>query len=372
MANANQFDATELLTPALIVDTDVVRRNIGCMRTLLDGDLSRWRPHLKTVKIPAVMRILLESGVRTAKCATTRELLVACESGFEDVLVAFSHMGANAARVAGIASQFPSVKVSTIIENPDQIEAWRNTSVGLFIDINPGMNRTGIEEARAPEIGRLAHEIQAEGLNFRGLHAYDGHATEQNLEERTAKAHQRYRHLMKVVDEVNSSYAQVREVVTTGTPALPCAVSFEPFRTGAFRHQVSPGTTVYCDVSSLKQLPESYGFAPAVSVISRVISHPLRGVITCDAGHKAVSVDSGVPNCEVVGHPELQPLKPSEEHLPIQVPAGVEPPPLGAILRLIPRHVCPTVNNANFAVLLSGGSIASVEEVSARGHERPI
>lgn len=372
MARSNNAPFDHLLTPALIVDTDIVRQNIGCMQRLLGGDLRRWRPHLKTVKISRVMRMLVDAGVHTAKCATTRELLVACESGFDDVLVSFSHMGANAARVAQIAEQFPNVHVSTLVEDAEQIASWRGTRIGIFVDVNLGMNRTGIEEERGADIARLIREILDAGLDFRGLHGYDGHATEENVDERTEHAHARYRKLIELVDQLKSAGMPVREIVTTGTPALPCGASFEPFRSGSFRHQVSPGTTVYCDLSSLKQLPEAYGFAPAVSVLSRVISHPLPNVITCDAGHKAVSVDSGVPNCAAVGHPELRPLKPSEEHLPIEVAPGSEAPRLGSLLRLIPRHVCPTVNNANFAVLIAGGEISSIEEVTARGHERPL
>lgn len=345
----------DLRTPALLIDTDVVRNNIECMKRLLRGDLSRWRPHLKTVKVPAIMRMLVEAGVRTAKCATSGELLAACESGFEDVLVAFPHMGANADRIAAIARQFPQVRVSALVEAEEQLQIWRRTPVSLFLDVNIGMNRTGTSDAV-----RLLKSAP-----FRGIHAYDGHATEANLEERTAKAHEPYRHLMQLAGDV-------REVITTGTPALPCAISFEEFSAAQFHHQVSPGTIVYCDLNSLSQLPGSYGFSAAVSVLTRVVSHPLPNVITCDAGHKAVSVDSGVPNCAVQGYPELRPLHPSEEHLPIEIPQGMQVPELGSLMLLTPRHVCPTVNNANFAVLVRKGVIQSVESVSARGHERPL
>jgi D-serine deaminase-like pyridoxal phosphate-dependent protein len=95
-------------------------------------------------------------------------------------------------------------------------------------------------------------------------------------------------------------------------------------------------------------------------------------VITCDAGHKSVSVDSGVPNCAVMGEPGLAPMKPSEEHLPIAIASDASPPALGSILYLLPRHICPTVNNANYAVLVEDGAVSSIVEVTARGHERPL
>jgi D-serine deaminase-like pyridoxal phosphate-dependent protein len=122
----------------------------------------------------------------------------------------------------------------------------------------------------------------------------------------------------------------------------------------------------------LAQLPAGYGFGPAVLVLTRVVSHPQEGMITCDAGHKAVSADAGVPTCAVVGHPELTPLSPSEEHLPMEVAKSAARPQIGDPLYLLPRHVCPTVNNFDCALLVRNGQIESVEQVSARGRETPL
>jgi D-serine deaminase-like pyridoxal phosphate-dependent protein len=111
---------------------------------------------------------------------------------------------------------------------------------------------------------------------------------------------------------------------------------------------------------------------PAVLVAARVVSRPCAGKITCDAGHKAVSADAGVPTCVVVGHPELTPLAPSEEHLPMAVEQAAETPRVGEILYLLPRHVCPTVNNFDEALLVGNNAIEKVEKVTARGHEAPL
>ena len=161
------------------------------------------------------------------------------------------------------------------------------------------------------------------------------------------------------------------EVITAGTPTFPCSLSYEGFHGGGFIHRVSPGTIVYCDAITLAQLPGEYGYAPAVLVLTRVVSRPHDGIVTCDAGHKAVSADAGVPTCVVVGHPELTPLAPSEEHLPMALSESAGPQ-VGEALYLLPRHVCPTVNNFDSALLVRDGQIASVEKVSARGREAPL
>jgi D-serine deaminase-like pyridoxal phosphate-dependent protein len=102
------------------------------------------------------------------------------------------------------------------------------------------------------------------------------------------------------------------------------------------------------------------------------VSHPRSGIVTCDAGHKVVSADAGVPTCLVVGHPELTPLSPSEEHLPIAVREGTSGPQVGDALYLLLRHICPTVNNFDCALMVRNGNIESVDNVSARGHESPL
>ena len=164
----------------------------------------------------------------------------------------------------------------------------------------------------------------------------------------------------------------VPEVITAGTPTFPCSLAYEGFHGGGFIHRVSPGTLVYCDATSLAQLPSEYGYAPAVLVLTRVVSRPHDGIVTCDAGHKAVSADAGVPTCVVVGHPELIPLTPSEEHLPLNSNDEMRRPQVGEALYLLPRHVCPTVNNFDSALLVRDGQIVSVEKVSARGREAPL
>jgi D-serine deaminase-like pyridoxal phosphate-dependent protein len=119
-------------------------------------------------------------------------------------------------------------------------------------------------------------------------------------------------------------------------------------------------------------LPAEYDYRPAAAVVSSVVSHPAPRRITCDAGHKTVSADAGVPTCAVLGRPDLSPARPSEEHLPIDVAHGSELPAIGDALYLVPRHVCPTVNNFDHALLMSGGRILGVERVTARGREAPL
>jgi D-serine deaminase-like pyridoxal phosphate-dependent protein len=362
----------EALTPALVIYPEIVASNLERTLALLGGDGSRWRVHIKTAKVGYTLRMLVERGFRKFKCATTLELLTACECGAEDVLFAYPSMGANARRVQELAAQFPQVRVSVLAENEDQMRQWRGSRVGVFLDINPGMNRTGVEQNAVAEIVELVRAIYSAGLKFYGLHYYDGHLGGLAFEERAKAAHRGYDQLLKIVATLENGGMQVPEVITAGTPSFPAALSYAGFRGQSFVHRVSPGTIVYCDATSLAQLPAEYGYRPAALVMARVVSRPRAGTVTCDAGHKTVSADAGVPTCVALGHPELTPLSPSEEHLPFSVADGARGPKIGDILYLLPRHVCPTVNNFDCALLVRDGEIEAVEKVSARGREAPL
>jgi D-serine deaminase-like pyridoxal phosphate-dependent protein len=361
-----------VLTPALVVYPEIISSNIEQTLRLLDGHANRWRVHIKTAKLDYTLRMLVERGVRNFKCATTLELLVACHSGARDVLVAYPMVGANARRVNEIAEAYPQVRVSVLAENEEQVLQWRSSRVGVFLDINPGMNRTGIEQSHSAEVVRLVGVVKDAGLEFRGLHYYDGQYGGLEECERTAAAHAGYDGLLKVVSEVERSGVSVPEVITAGTPTLPCSLAYPGFRGQKFVHRVSPGTVTYNDATSLAQLPAEYRLRPAVLVLTRVVSKPSQGMITCDAGHKAVSADAGVPTCVVVGHPDLSPLSPSEEHLPMAVAGDAAGPEVGEALYLLPRHVCPTVNNFDCAIMVRNGQIEAVEKVTARGREAPL
>jgi D-serine deaminase-like pyridoxal phosphate-dependent protein len=360
-----------VLSPALVLYPEIIASNIDLTVQLLGGNADRWRVHIKTSKLAYTLRMLVNRGVRNFKCATTLELLVGCQSGATDILIAYPMVGANARRVREIAEQFPNVRISILIENEEQLRQWVGSPIGIFLDINPGMNRTGVEPDQAENIVHTIGQTADHGLEFRGLHYYDGQYGGFEERERSAPAHAGYDALLGLAAEIRRAGLSVPEIVTAGTPTFPSSLTYQGFHGKDFIHRVSPGTIVYGDATSLAQLPRDWNYSPAALVLTRVVSRPHEGIITCDAGHKTVSADAGFPTCVVVGHPELTPLSPSEEHLPMQSKSAPVPE-IGETLYLLPRHVCPTVNNFDCALIVREGRTESVERVSARGRETPV
>src|SRR5262249_911420 len=264
-----------VMTPALAIYPDIVDANIEATLRVLGGDPNRWRPHVKTSKLGFIMRRLAERGVVNVKCATTLELQTAAEAGATDILGAYPMIGANARRVRGLGEMARGRGSWGVVEKGGEVKCWVGSEISLFIDLNGGMDRTGLEQDRLPEVVKLAQAIEEAGLVFRGLHYYDGHMSKyEDLATREVMAHQGYDQLMLIVEALNSAGIVVEEVITAGTPAFPCTTSYKPFVDAPFVQRASPGTVVYGDFTSVGQLPAEYGYRPAAVVVSTVVSHP--------------------------------------------------------------------------------------------------
>ncbi len=359
---------SDLLTPCLVVWIDKVRRNVAQVIDALGGTPDRWRPHLKTTKLPPLWDELVREGVRHFKVATTREARVLLQSLARsavegDVLVAYPLLGPNLAALGKLAETHSRCRLSVLVEDLTLLPEI-SPHLGLFIDINPGMDRTGIPIDQTHRILTLA---RAAGRRLRGLHFYDGHQVGPQPERRAA-IHAGYDALIALVTMLRAEGIEVPEIVTSGTPAFLAAAQHWPLRRlDGTVHRVSPGTVILHDGRS-QELNPDFALQPAALLYTRVVSQPREGRFTCDAGSKSLAAEAGNPCAHVLGHPDWVPAIPSEEHLPIDVP-GEAMPVLGEELLLIPRHVCPTVNLAEEILLLDGENWLGVAPVEARAHD---
>ncbi|MGC4115953.1 MAG: alanine racemase [Myxococcales bacterium] len=357
-----------LLTPALVVDLDAVAHNARAVLARV-GDARRWRPHVKTVKQAAVIKVLLEVGVRSFKCATPAELelvlaaAAASATADVDVLLAYPPSRALFGEALSLAARFPAGQVLLLADSPDHLgllEGWaaeQKATPAVLLDVDTGMARTGraAEEWRGAA-GRLA---DLKSVQIAGLHGYEGHLRAEQQDEALAG----YEALCQLADVLP---AKPRLLVTSGTPTFAHALAHPGLSGGPWTHQVSPGTLVLSELH-VREAARMLGLVQAAFVASRVVSTPRKDRVTLDAGSKALSPDRPAPNCAVLGWPGLEPLAPSEEHLPVRVAAGPKPAP-GQLLFLIPDHVCTTVNLHSRALLLRAGVLETDAPVEATGH----
>ena len=117
-------NAADLATPALVVYPDRVDENLRRMIALAGG-VERLRPHVKTHKMPDVVRRKLALGITKFKCATIAEAEMVAQCGAPDVLLAYQPVGPNAARLARLATTYPTTRFSAVADDRGAVGASR-------------------------------------------------------------------------------------------------------------------------------------------------------------------------------------------------------------------------------------------------------
>ena len=181
-------NAADIASPALLVYRDRVAENIRRMIRIA-GSVDRLRPHMKTNKLPEVIRMHLDQGIRKFKCATIAEAEMAAACQAPDVLLAYQPVGPNIRRFIELVKRYPKTRFSALVDDAETIRGLSAAAVqaglrlNVFLDLDCGQHRTGIVPGpRAVELyGLIAGQP---GLTPAGLHAYDGHIHDTALDVR--------------------------------------------------------------------------------------------------------------------------------------------------------------------------------------------
>lgn len=353
--NINTIDS-----PALIVYPDRVKENIRLL-VKMAGDASLLRPHVKTHKMAEVSRLLLEAGITKFKCATIAEAEMLALVGAPNVLIAHQPAGPKIERLLQLTTAFPNTCFSCMIDNPETAAAVAGhflkagKKIQAFIDLNTGMNRSGILPEKALQ---LFNDCQAlDGLVVVGLHAYDGHIRDTSLEERNKKSDAAFAEvdwLLKKLAELTDTKFQV---VVGGSPSFPT-------HTRRKNVQYSPGTFVFWDWGYKHLVPDE-PFDYAALVITRIISVIDKETVCTDLGHKAVAAENPLPRVHFLNAPDAIPVAQSEEHLVVKVPAG-NTYKVGDVWYGVPVHICPTVALYQEAAVVENHQVTAYWNVIAR------
>jgi len=331
-------DLTNINSPGLIFYEDRIQENIKILLSMI-ADKSRLRPHVKTHKSAEVTKLLLAAGLQQLKCATIAEaeMLGKCEA--PDVLLAYQPVGPNITRLMVLKERFPKTSFSCLVDNQETassiatVAKQENTTVQVFIDINVGMNRTGIVPDKA---FKLYEEVcSLEGLKVLGLHAYDGHIHESEYNIRQEKVKEIIKVLQDLSQQIEHQFQQKPKVIAGGTPSFPIYTEASDF-------ECSPGTFALWDYGYQQAFGEQH-FLPAALVLSRIVSLPEKNLICTDLGHKAVSAENSLlKRITFLNAENLIPVSQSEEHLVLDAGEnhGYK---VGDVLYGLPHHVCPTV-----------------------------
>jgi len=377
----------EIDTPALVIDLDAMKRNLGRMAEFAKKHRIFWRPHAKLHKSVALAKMQIKAGAVGICVQKTAEAEIMVAGGINNVYISNQVIApAKLVRVAALA-QTVAVHGGQLAIAVDSLEgvtrlaqamteARNDTSastrlptvIDVFVEIDVGQGRCGVEPG--PAAVMLALEIRKyPALRFAGLQAYQGKA------QHLRSAQQRRLAIAIAVEAV----VMTRQLIEARgiSPGLVTGAG-----TGSFAQECASGVYGELQAGSFLFMDGDYAqnerdlaqppFEQALFVMTQVISTH-SGHAVCDAGHKSHAIDSGLPKVRVLDdHSALDYFNGGDEHGILRPAAGsTAVPGLGQILWLIPGHCDPTVNLHNVMIGVSGGlrngAVQGIYPVDARG-----
>ncbi len=370
MDDIYRVDAVESLeSPALLVFLPILKQNLQRMIALA-GAAARLRPHVKTHKMPALVRLLEASGVHKHKCATIAEAEMIAAAGGCDVLLAYPLVGPNVARFVALTEAFPATTFRATVDHPDAARLLARRAVErnvrpvpVLVDVDLGMGRTGSAPAAAQALYALVANLP--GLEPDGLHGYDGHHRQSDPGERRHAAEAGAAALARLRQRLIDDGLPVPRLVLGGTPTFPFHAQNQ--LPGV---ECSPGTCLLHDHSYGSKFPD-LPFQPAALLLGRVISKPATGRLCIDIGSKAVAADPMGDRLQLLGIAGAALGPQSEEHLVVSTVAS-DQFRLGETILAIPTHICPTCALHREAIVIDGGRVVDRWPAVARDRKLAI
>ncbi|MBY0537027.1 MAG: D-TA family PLP-dependent enzyme [Chitinophagaceae bacterium] len=349
-------------TPALVVFPERVKHNAQAAVNLV-GDLSRFRPHVKTNKSAEAIQQLLAVGVYQFKCATIAEAELLGSVGAKDVVLAYQPQGPKLQRFIKLIHEFPHTQYACLTDNPaiaqEQSDAFiaAGIKVPVYIDLNVGMNRTGIiPDEKALELYQLMHQLP--GIIVGGFHAYDGHLRNPDILERSKECDAAYAKVVALKEKAEVAGLKVPVVIAGGSPSFPIHAARPEV-------QCSPGTFIYWD-HGYSNLCKEQPFLPAAVLVTRVLSLPAPNKVCTDLGHKSVAAENEITKrIAFLNAPDLVATGQSEEHLVLEAPIG-HSYKVGDVLYGLPYHICPTVALYESVFTIEDGEVTGTWRNTAR------
>jgi D-threonine aldolase len=330
-------NVSEVDSPALVIYPDRVKENIEILKRILP-DTNRLRPHVKTHKSGEVSALMLKAGITKFKCATIAEAEMLALAGAPDVLLAYPVVGPKALRLLSLAENFPKTVFSCLIDtlqtakHLSEIFEKKNRVLPVYLDINCGMNRTGIIPEQAYDLYLACKDLK--GLRIEGIHAYDGHIRDADLQLRTEHSDESYLKVEALALKIRQHDTAPLTVIAGGTPTFPIHAKRQTV-------ECSPGTFVYWDYG-YQQLLAEQPYLFAALVITRVISKPAPDTLCLDLGHKSIASENPLDRrVHFLNASDLQPVGHSEEHLVVKTSKANEYQ-VGDVFYGVPFHICPT------------------------------
>jgi D-serine deaminase-like pyridoxal phosphate-dependent protein len=327
-------------TPIGYVDLDRVRANARRVADYTRQHGLTWRPHVKTHKSRAVARIQIEAGARGLTVATLREA-EAMASQSPDLLLAYPPVGA--AKLDRLLRLPAEVDLKVALDSADVLLPLARAAhaagrtIGVLVEQDLGLGRVGVRDAAG--VAALGAETASlQGVDFRGIAFYPGHIRMSRGDQGPPLADLSAR-LGETLDRLRDQGLEPRIVSGGSTPTLWSSHEI------AGLTEIRAGSCIFNDREALDVGVASHDDL-AYTVLATVVSTAVPGRAVVDAGSKALSKEArgGGGFGVLFDRPDIQVVALSEEHGVIDLGESGWKPVVGERVRIVPNHVCVSVN----------------------------
>jgi D-serine deaminase-like pyridoxal phosphate-dependent protein len=357
----------EVVTPAVMIDVDVLDRNIERMASSMLSRGLRLRPHVKTHKTLEIARKQLAAGADGITVATIGEAEVFAADGVKDIFIAYP-LWVDAQRAERLTALATSCRVAVGVDSAESATAMGRQlgadagRIEVLIEIDSGHHRSGVLPDEA--VG-VAHAAASAGLNVAGVFTFPGHSYKPGMP--TGAASNENEALGLAADALMKAGFEVSTISGGSTPTAL-------IESETVANELRPGVYVFGDAQQL-ELERCTWDDIALSVAATVVSrHEAKGGnvrrVVVDAGSKILGSDRpdwATGYARLPEFPEARVTALSEHHATVVWPDSSELPALGTRLRVIPNHVCLAMNLVDEVTVVRDGAVVDTWRVAARG-----
>jgi D-serine deaminase-like pyridoxal phosphate-dependent protein len=352
----------QLLTPTLLLDRDRLARNIDRMQAACDAHGVALWPHIKTHKMVEVARMQLAAGARGLVCAKIGEANAMLPSGVRRLFLAHSLVDPlQGPRLRALAESLDELIVACTsagqAEALERVLASVDLTLPVMMAVDTGQGREG---TRGPEEAvRLAAFIARQPhMRLCGLYAHEGQAYRAPSGELEAALREAYAKMM-----------ELRDLIDPDLPVFPgCSATAARMAALPGIRGVRPGTYVFGDLSLTARHPVMDWDDLAVTILATVVDRPEPGLALLDAGSKTFSGDKTPEGLSgsFYDRRDIHVSKCSEEHGWV-TGSQVGELRIGERVRVVPAHICPTINLTDTVTVISEERVVDTWRVAARG-----
>jgi len=357
----------------VLVDLDVLERNVARMAAYAAERVIALRPHAKSHKTVAIADRQRAAGAHGLTVAKLDEAEAYLAAGFDDLLIANEIVGVDKWQRLAAMQRRGSVAAGIddfqAAEGMAEVARQAGVTVPVLIEVDSGLRRAGV--APGPATLELAAKVAGlEGLILRGVFTHAGHAYSAQSHADVARIGQAEGEVLVETAQLLRSNGVRCEVVSVGSTPTARYAGAVPGVT-----EFRPGNYVFYDRMQVA-LGSAQAEDCALTVLARVISRPDPQRVVVDAGSKTFALDRGAHGTDALGgfgedtaqHLVLERL--SEEHGMLSLEMPGQSVGLGDRLRFVPNHACTVANLADVLLGVRGDRVTEVLPVLVRGGGR--